>query len=153
MRWLKVLLVSVALTGVAPRAEAGTGKIIKTLPHHLDQKGLHTLSPSLYERDAYQQQLRNYPELCSGLRFDIQWKTRSVDKEKLKLRVEIRSSKTVSTKPFVVEQAAQTKGWFTYWSGVTIDGDTFRNLGQIIAWRVTLWEGDQELAEQKSFLW
>lgn len=153
MRLINSLFVCAVLSVAAWRAEAGTVTILKTLPHHLDEKGLHTLTPSLYERDAYQAQLRRHPEQCSGLRFDIQWRARGVDANNLKFRIEIRGSKTPLAKPFVIEQAAKRNGWFSSWSGVTIAGDDFKNLGQIIAWRVSLWEGNQQLTEQKSFLW
>ncbi|MBI3192716.1 MAG: hypothetical protein HYZ36_08630 [Pedosphaera parvula] len=154
MRSFKTFLIGAVFLGllVSP-GEAGTARILKTLPHHLDQQGRHTVAPSLYERDAYQAHLRKEPKLCSGLRFDVQWKAIQVDKNDLKLRVEVRSSKTPLDKPFMIEQAVQPKGWFTTWTGVTIDGDAFRNLGKIIAWRVTLWEGGRQLAEQRSFLW
>ena len=46
------------------------------LPHYLDKEGRHTLSPSLYERDAYQAILRQNPEKRGGMRFDVQWKAR-----------------------------------------------------------------------------
>lgn len=153
VRLFNTSFVLLVLCVAAMRGEAGTARILKTLPHHLDQQGRHTLSPSLYERDAYQEQLRKHPELCSGLRFDVQWKARGVDPANLKMRVEVRSSKTPLDRPFVIEQAAQRKGWFTSWTGVTVAGEDFRNLGRIIAWRVSLREGNRELAEQKSFLW
>ena len=41
-----VLLLSAAL------AHAGSGKLLKVLPHFLDREGRHALSPSLFERDA-----------------------------------------------------------------------------------------------------
>jgi hypothetical protein len=34
-----------------------------------------------------------------------------------------------------------------------IDGENYKNFGELVAWRVTLWAGDQLLGEQKSFLW
>ena len=43
-------------------AGASTGRVFKVLPHFLDTNGVHTLSPSLYERDAYQAHLRQHPE-------------------------------------------------------------------------------------------
>ena len=32
------------------------------------------MSPSLYERDAYQARLRAHPEHRYGMRFDVQWR-------------------------------------------------------------------------------
>ena len=65
---------------------ASSGKIVKVLPHFLDAKGRHTLSPSLFERDAYQAQLRAHPEQRSGIRYDIHWRARASWGE-LKLKV------------------------------------------------------------------
>jgi hypothetical protein len=33
------------------------------------------------------------------------------------------------------------------------DGDAYKQFGEVTAWRVSLWSGDQLLGEQKSFLW
>src|SRR5258705_13546151 len=61
---------------LAWQASAATGRIIKVLPHFLDLKGRHSLSPSLYDRDAYQARLRDHREERSGMRFDIEWKSK-----------------------------------------------------------------------------
>ena len=53
-----------------------TGRVIKVLPHFLDLKGRAALSPSLYDRDVYQVILRDHPERRSGIRFDMQWRTK-----------------------------------------------------------------------------
>src|SRR6059036_401414 len=71
-------------------ANASTGKVLKVLPHFLDTNGLHTLSPSLYERDAYQAYLRQHPEKRSGIRFDVQWKAKGPSFEPRTLRLELR---------------------------------------------------------------
>src|SRR2546423_2524757 len=67
---------------------AATGRVIKVLPHFVDDQGRHTLAPSLYERDAYQAFLREHPDKRSGMRFDVQWKKKGPVWEDLKLRVE-----------------------------------------------------------------
>lgn len=153
MRWSKVpLSLTVLALGVAS-AHAGTGRILKTLQHRLDGQGRHTLSPSLYERDAYQAHLREHPDLVSAVRFDIQWSGRDLAKEALKLRLELRSRQTEPGKPVIIEQPLQPKGLFSHWSAVVVDADTLKRVGDITAWRVTLWEGGKMLAEQKSFLW
>ena len=36
---------------------------------------------------------------------------------------------------------------------VSLSGEEYQKLGELSAWRATLWEGDRLLAEQKSFLW
>ena len=151
MRWFKLLPVVLFLSASALSAEAATGRIIKVLPHLLDRDGRHTLSPSLYERDAYQAFLRKNPEQCSGLRLDVQWKAKRVAGTRLLLRVEIRGSK--EAKPVLLEQAARPNHWYRRWSSVRVDGDSYQKVGEVIAWRATLWEGARLVAEQKSFLW
>lgn len=132
-------------------AEAGKARISKVLPHLLDAKGRHTLSPSLYERDAYQAHLRRNPDLCSALRFDIRWSGINLKRDSLKLRLELR----VSGEPnkIVIEEPIKPLGVSGSWSQVTLKGEEFKQAGKLIAWRATLWEGDQEVAELKSFLW
>ena len=44
-------------------------------------------------------------------------------------------------------------GWLSHWSGVALSSKEYKELGEVTAWRVTLWEGSQLLGEQKSFLW
>src|SRR5580700_11564575 len=81
---LTVLLV------LASAARAGQGSVVKVLPQLLDEHGRHALSPSLYERDAYQFHLRKEPKLRGGARLAVQWKAKNVDWPKLKLRAEMR---------------------------------------------------------------
>ncbi len=149
MRWL-ILMISLLVTGVF-NAEAGKARISKVLPHLLDEKGRHTLSPSLYERDAYQAHLRKRPELCSALRFDINWTGINLKRDSLKLRLELR----VSGEPnkIVIEEQIKPLGVSSSWSQLTLKGEEFKKAGKLIAWRATLWEADQEVAELKSFLW
>lgn len=134
-------------------AQAAEGKIIKVLPHLLDAQGRNTLSPSLYERDAYQAYLRKHPELCSALRFDVQWKRRDSHPDNLKLKLELRTSKGTPAAPLTIESPVKAKGWFSTSTGLVVDGESFKTMGDVIAWRVTLWDGDRQVAEQKSFLW
>src|SRR6185369_13028943 len=43
-------------------AHAESAKVLKVLPLFLDQKGRESISPSLFDRDAYQVLLRDKPE-------------------------------------------------------------------------------------------
>jgi hypothetical protein len=133
--------------------EASAVKIMKVLPHYLDLEGRHSVSPSLYDRDAYQAYLRATPAQRSALRFDIQWKGKGIDPSNLKLRMELRTSAGPLDKPLIVERSIKRSGWFSTWSALVISGEDYQKMGEFIAWRVTLWKGDQLLAEQKSFLW
>ena len=151
MRWLPMLTLWAMAAGFALPTEAATARIIKVLPHLLDREGRHALSPSLYERDAYQAFLRKNPDQCSGLRFDVQCKAKAADWSRLRLRMEVRGGK--EAKPLVLEQPLRRNPRYHRWSSLTLDGASYQKAGELIAWRATLWEGDKMLAQQKSFLW
>jgi hypothetical protein len=133
--------------------QAGSAEILKVLPFYLDLEGRHSLSPSLYERDAYQAYLRLHPDKRSALRFDVNWKAKHLGSEKPLLRIELRSSGGNAAKPLVLEKSVRPPRFFSGWSSLLLEGDAYRNFGQVLAWRVTLWLGEDLLAEQKSFLW
>src|SRR5881397_3758387 len=118
MRWFKLLPVVLFLSASAPGAEAAIGRIIKVLPHLLDREGRHSLSPSLYERDAYQAFLRKNADLCSGLRFDIQWKAKRVAGTQLLLRVEIRGG--TEARPVVLEQSSRRDRSYSRWNSLRL---------------------------------
>src|SRR5438445_2693263 len=101
------------LLAAALPASAATGRLMKVLPHFLDVDGRHTVSPSLYDRDAYQAFLRNHPEQRSGVRFDVQWKAHGTAGP-LKLRVELRGmAKGDVPRQFVLEKEVKP-GWLSH---------------------------------------
>ncbi len=153
MRRLFAVVFAVALAVALTSATAATGRIIKVLPQRLDLQGRHALSPSLFERDAYQAVLRHNPEMCSGMRYAVQWRAKGAKGAALKLRAELFTTKTTRNKPLVIEQPVKAKSSWSRWTSLTLQGDAFKQAGDVIAWRISLWEGDTLLAEQKSFLW
>jgi hypothetical protein len=132
---------------------AAEGKVCKVLPQFLDKKGRQSLSPSLYERDAYQFYLRKHPTLRTTLRVTVQYKARGLDWQKTILRAELRGLLTNSLQTITLEEPAKKTGFFGSWANFTLTGDDFKKFGELVAWRVTLWEGDKQLSEQESFLW
>ena len=139
---------------VCAAASAATGRVIKVLPQFLDLKGRHALTPSLYDRDAYQVYLRIHTNDVSGMRFAIQWKASGAGVAPLKLRVEIRGITRGDLPPTtVLEQEVTPGGWFSHWADLRLMGGEYKKIGEVTAWRATLWEGDKLLSEQKSFLW
>jgi hypothetical protein len=132
---------------------AAEGRVCKVLPQFLDKKGRQSLSPSLYERDAYQAWLRKHPQLRTSLRVEVLWKARGVDWEKTKLRAELRGLLTNSLQTVTLEEPVKKSGFLGSWAEFNITGDEFKKFGELVAWRVTLWEGDRQLSEQESFLW
>lgn len=134
-------------------AQAADARILKVLPHYMDHEGRISLSPSLYERDAYQDVLRHHPEQRSAMRFDINWKAKRARGQRPLLRIELRSSNGEASKPLVLEQAVRPHHVFSTWSSLVLKGEDYEKFGQLLAWRATLWQGTELLAEQKSFLW
>lgn len=149
---LQKLLAVVLLLGCSwLPAYAASARVIKVLPHLLDREGRHTLSPSLYERDAYQARLRQHPELRAGLRFDVQWKARPF--AELKLRVELRGANGKDPTSATLEERVKPGSVFSKWSAVKLAGEEYKKFGDLVAWRVSLWNGATMIGEQSSFLW
>ncbi len=133
-------------------AAGTTGRIVKVLPHYVDLQGRHTLSPSLFERDAYQALLRAHPDRQGGMRFDVRWKTRKASGQAPVLRLELVTAQHPKTRPLVIETPLPP-GRRTGWTPIRIDRSTLLKAGNLIAWRVSLLEGDQPLHTRQSFLW
>lgn len=148
MNW-RIMLIAFAICLSCSAAEP---RIVKVLPHLLDQKGREALSPSLYERDAYQFYLRHHPDEISALRFDVQWKC-TERTAPLKLKIQLRGSKMKISEIRVIEKEVKPGRIFSQWSKLQLDKKSFDEIGEIVAWRASLWDGEELLAEQKSFLY
>jgi hypothetical protein len=153
MRVFLMVMLLLGSLGSALAADAVTGRVIKLLPLLLDQEGRDSISPSLFERDAYQAQLREHPKEVSGVRFDVQWRAAKVPDEQLKLRVEARGVAADGSPRIKVFETEVSGGIFSHWTEFKLTGDEYKNFGSVVAWRATLWNGDSLLGEQKSFLW
>jgi hypothetical protein len=153
MRRPILLILFLCAFAAVDTAGAAEGKVLKILPHFMDQEGRHTLAPSLYNRDAYQAYLRDNTNLISGVRFDVQWKVTGKKTAPLMLRVELRGTAQGNLPSRAVLETAVKPGVFSRWTSLPIRGDDFKRFGEITAWRATLWEGDLLIDEKKSFLW
>ena len=139
--------------GLVASAQAD-GHLFKVLPQYLDAKGRESLSPSLYDRDAYQAFLRQHPDKRAAFRFAVQWKISFVKSAARKIRVQLRGTAQGGLpQETSVELPLTESHAFRHWDYVTLDAEHYKSFGEITAWRVTLWNGDEQLAEQKSFLW
>lgn len=153
MRRLLPLILVLASFALAENARAVSGRIVKVLPHFLDEQGRHSKSPSLFDRDAYQAWLRQNPEKRSGVRYDIQWKAKDQQGE-LKLRVELRGvAEGKLPKERTLETNVQARNGWARWTDLAVKGEDYKALGEVTAWRVTLWDGDTLVDEKTSFLW
>ncbi len=116
----QLILVLAIWFGASPVAVAASGRIIKVLPQFLDLKGRHTLSPSLYDRDAYQAHLRTHPEERSGLRIAVQWK--STVPGQYKLRLELRGRHEKDSTTVIRESSERKRGLFSNWTYLLLEG-------------------------------
>jgi hypothetical protein len=153
---MRVLLIFLAMLGLVAgvhAADAVAGRIVKVLPLFLDQQGRDALSPSLFDRDAYQARMREHATNVSAIRFDVLWKAAKAPDEKIKIAVELRGVGTNSVPKLQTLATNVVPGRFRQWTAIPLAGDDYKNFGAVVAWRVRLWNGDRMLGEQKSFLW
>jgi hypothetical protein len=81
----------------------------------------------------------------------VQWKaSKSPD---LAMKVEMRGICTNKATTVTLETALGKQSWFSTWTEIAIKGDEYKQFGEMVAWRVTLWDGKTQLAEQRSFMW
>ncbi|HEX7652967.1 MAG TPA: hypothetical protein VF607_05640 [Verrucomicrobiae bacterium] len=130
-------------------AGAAEDKIVKVLPFFVDQQGRIAQSPSLFDRDAYQAELREHPAAVSALRYDILCRASSP----LKLRLELRGSGTNSVPQIQTLEADIPAGSLGNWTQINVAGADYQTIGKVLAWHATLWNGTNQVSEQKSFLW
>jgi hypothetical protein len=128
--------------------------VLKVLPLLLNRKGQDALSPSLFDRDAYQAYLRDHTNEIAAVRYDVLWKATGPKDARLKIRVEVRAIAPDGTPVLKNVEATEPRpGYFGHWTSFKLTGADYLNIREAVAWRATLWAGDQLLSEQKSFLW
>jgi hypothetical protein len=161
MRWRRLILFllffSLAIWSHDGRAEPDsnvTGRIVKVLPLLMDTNGAVALSPSLFDRDAYQAFLvEHHTNDVSGIRFDVCWTARHARGRTLTVRVELRGIGVRGLPTEATLEQTVRPGLFHHWKSLTLAGADYKKLGMLSAWRATLWNGKQKLGEQRSFLW
>ncbi|MEI7807106.1 MAG: hypothetical protein WCJ07_01335 [Verrucomicrobiota bacterium] len=134
-------------------ADVVTGRIVKVLPLLLDAQGRDATAPSLFERDAYQAYLREHTNQISAIRYAVQWNVSPSGAEKLRLRIELRGIGEGGVPKLKSLESEVTAGTFSQWTNLKLAGEDYKKIGSVAAWRVTLWAGEHQLGEQKSFLW
>ena len=150
MRWPGLtFLISITF---AVLANAQSARVIKVLPHFLDQHGRSAKNPSLFDRDAYQIELRDNPSKRSALRFNVNWKAKFYDYENLAVHIEGKGMKGKEPTKLSLEQPVRA-GNFSKWTALTLSAEAYKDFGELISWRATLRSGTNIVAEQKSFLW
>jgi len=161
MRWRRLIrlftFVCLFFWSGGLRAESAanppTGQIIKVLPLMMDTNGAVATSPSLFDRDAYQAWLLEHTNEVSGIRFDVCWRAHHARGLILKVRVELRGVGVGGLPTETILEQMVTPKFFHHWISLTLAGRDYKKLGTLAAWRATLWNGQQKISEQKSFLW
>ncbi len=153
MRTLLILLLTGGLLVTAGAADALAGRVYKVLPLLMDQQGRVALSPSLFDRDAYQAELRQHTNRVSAVRYDVLWSAKYAGAAKLKLRLELRGLSTNNLPKLKTLESEVSPGSFRHWTAFKLDGDEYHSFGAVTAWRATLWKDDELVGEEKSFLW
>ena len=69
------------------------------------------------------------------------------------MKIEIRGSGTGLAKTETFEADVKPTGFFAKWASIVLDREDYKRIGEIIAWRVTLWSEGMIVAEEESFLW
>src|SRR5215471_4526194 len=131
MRASWILLLTLGLFISAYAADAVTGRVYKVLPFLLDQQGQIAKSPSLFDRDAYQDYLRQHPALVSGIRYDVLWSAKNAGDAKLKLRVELRGLDTSKLPKFKTLETEVKPGFFRSWTELPLTGEEFKTFGAV----------------------
>lgn len=150
-RYLMILLLLAVLPAFADGVEKG--RIVKMLPLFLDLKGHDAVSPSLYDRDAYQAYLRQHTNTISAIRFDLLWQVENPSAAQYKLRIELHGIGAGGKPTRAMLEAEARPPLLRRWNSLTLGGLDYKDFGELVAWRATLWRGDRLLSEQKSFLW
>jgi hypothetical protein len=98
--------------------------------------------------------LRQNPQKRSGMLYEVHWKAKGKVSAPLRLQLEVRGMAEGNLpRQFVLKKAVRSGGWFGHWTGLVLSGQQCKELGEVTAWRVSLWEGERLLGEQESFLW
>ncbi len=130
MRGFLMTLLLLGSLVVADAGDALSGNIVKVLPLFLNLKGQDSISPSLYDRDAYQVYLRVHTNEISAIRYDILWSTSKTDDTKLTLRLELRGAGEGGIPRQTTLEQTVTPHYFRHWTSLPLAGDDYKNLGE-----------------------
>lgn len=147
--WLGTFLMGVE----AAEGKSATGRIMKVLPHLVDLEGRVAVAPSLFQRDAYQAQLRQNPELVSTIRYDVNCKVSGRSRGTLALRLALRTTLRPESSPIVLETPVKRGVFGRSWQSLKLDPELYRAAGQVLAWRIELLDNGTVIGAQQSFLW
>ena len=123
------------------------------LPHYLDDQGRHTLSPDLFQRDAYQEYLFQNPEVVSTVRYDAFWGAFASKQGPDTVRLDLRGTRNGEPTDHSIEAAVADNRRGRKWVGVTVSPEDYAGIGRVVAWRLVASKDGQEVETARSFLW
>ena len=128
--------------------------VLKVNRNLLDNLGYETFAVGDLKKEAdYQYMLRHSPLKQKGVRFHIKWKApRRSGAIRLVLDVQGLNAANLTTRDTVTQNYPDMDGW-AEWSTIDITGKQFKQIGEIMAWRVTICSGDRVMAELPSANW
>ena len=132
---------------------AGAPRIVKVFPLRIDSKNRTALTPSLFDRDAYQAFLRKNPKQCTGMVFKVQSKVPAGSPTSLTAKLEVRGEKAGDQTSFTAEKRLERDKFGSTWFQFDVTGEAWGRLKGVSAWRISLFDGEKLVSEQKSFLW
>jgi len=129
--------------------------ILKVNHELIDEQGnTHSEIADLVNRARYQNELRG-SGLYKGIRFIVHWKIPSTELRNLTVKVEARGLDAGSGRE-VTE--VMTKNYmeipsFSGWATLDLNNEVFKKFGKLMAWRVSLWRGNEMKTSRHSFTW
>ncbi len=145
------LLAGCATQNTVSRGGFAVLKVNRTL---LDNYGYETdVVGNLKGEASYQYSLRHEPNRQSGGRFHIKWRApKGSTQVRLVLDVRGLTPANETVRDTLSESFADMDGW-AEWTTLDIKERQFKRLGEIMAWRVTIYSGDRVMAELPSGNW
>jgi hypothetical protein len=129
-------------------------KVSKVNREFIDAEGNTTDEVgSLVSKAKYQRALERNRKY-TGIRFFILWKAPSTPTPNLTVKLEAKGQdaqgRSTAASRF---RTYPKKSHFSGWAILDIDGESFARFGELRAWKVTILQDGQPMAERKSFLW
>jgi hypothetical protein len=135
-------------------AEDERFEIAKVNHAFLDHDGRTADEPGDFVSKArYQRKMSSSPEL-TGMRFHIHWRA-PVELKNFTVKLEVRGldagsgNEIVETLTKIYPKTENHSGWAI----IDITDNTWKKLGKLMAWRVTLLQDGEEMTAKKSFTW
>jgi hypothetical protein len=108
----------------------------------------------LVNRARYQDRLESSGQF-TGIRFFVHWKAPSTELHNLIVKIEAHGLDAGSGREAteVLKKSYSDLPGFSGWTTLDLANDLFKKFGKLMAWRVSLWHGNELKASRQSFTW